>query len=113
MRFDLKAPCNACPFRKDSAPGWLGPHTPEDLVRQLQVAEYWTCHKTVTETISHDEAFDAGNAVQHCAGAAAMMRNACKLPRDPFLMAYAIEVGKRDDVFSHWSHFLEHHKPPK
>lgn len=37
--------CNQCPFSKDSAPGWLGPHTVEEILNSQQFEIPFSCHK--------------------------------------------------------------------
>jgi hypothetical protein len=36
--------CPDCPFRKDSIPGWLGPHSMEEIMNNFTHEFAWTCH---------------------------------------------------------------------
>ncbi len=38
----MKKPCKNCPFRKDTAPGWLG----SDRMNEICSASSFVCHKT-------------------------------------------------------------------
>ena len=48
MNLNLHKPCNACPFRRNAPPGWLGPWDAEDLVRSLAYFAF-PCHRTIPE----------------------------------------------------------------
>lgn len=37
--------CPECPFRKDSIPGWLGPHKLEEILDNFTYEFAWTCHR--------------------------------------------------------------------
>lgn len=37
--------CNECPFSKNSAKGWLGPHTTEEILHTVQMEGLFSCHK--------------------------------------------------------------------
>lgn len=40
-------PCSECPFRKDSAQGWLGPYTVPDLLDFARRDIEFPCHKSM------------------------------------------------------------------
>jgi len=92
-------PCNECPWRKEAAPGWLGPHSARVWAQVLTSEEVIACHKTITE----DESYS-----HQCRGAAIMRANILKLPRNR-----EIAVGPRDRkrVFTSIGKFLKHHDP--
>jgi hypothetical protein len=46
MKNNLTNPCNECPFRKDSAKGWLGGETPESTFDFVKHEADFACHKT-------------------------------------------------------------------
>ena len=73
-------PCNDCPFRRNSAPGWLGPWSVEDLLMQIAYGPF-PCHKTISGS-----EMDASKLPQ-CAGAAIFLNNKMQLSRDPALSA--------------------------
>lgn len=94
----VSSPCRECPWRREAAPGWLGPLTAEDWIQRVHSDMPIACHLTIAQDRSWEGAFQ-------CAGAAAFRENVFKLPRDP-----AVAVGpSRDDVFSSNSEFIEHH----
>ena len=64
MDFDLKSPCNNCPFRRDCLVGWLGEDRAKGIIKSItEKAGTFRCHKTGRTT--------GGKKVdeQHCAGA--------------------------------------------
>ena len=94
-----KRPCNECPWRRGSAPGWLGPLEPEEWIALAHSDEPIACHATIRE----DEAW-LPDTLQ-CAGAANYRRNVGKMPRDP-----DIARGEKDErVFATPRELLEHH----
>lgn len=38
--------CRACPFRATSAPGWLGPHSVQEILNTMQFDQLFSCHLT-------------------------------------------------------------------
>lgn len=105
-------PCRECPFRRDSAPGWIGAYpTPEDLYRRAIDAEQrFPCHMAVDWDASQGEVEQQLAAAPQCAGALAHMKNCSKMPRPGSPVAYdAAEAEKRDDVFTWKGEFLKHH----
>ena len=107
MKFDRSQPCSKCPFRRESVPGWLGGHPPQDLVAVVLRDGAWPCHQT------HDGmSFEAARQhprVQHCGGAAAFANNLSKVSRDPEVAKHQRLVGKRADVFGLPQEFIDHH----
>lgn len=68
MRFDLKRPCKACPFRTDR-PGYLDPERAAEIATSLMDDDYswFGCHET---TIADDNGdLHCGDETQHCQGA--------------------------------------------
>lgn len=107
MKYELTEPCNECPFRQNAAPGWLGPWTPEELVKQVQENDVaFACHQTIEgfETEMLDE-------LQQCAGAAIFANHICKLARDPERKAHQNKLGDdRDRVFVSPGQLKDHHR---
>lgn len=94
-------PCNECPWRRNSAPGWLGPY---DAQKWLDIAHGEApiaCHQTICE----DESWEGG--VLQCKGAAIFRHNLFKLPRNP-----EVAIGPSDvvTVFRTNQEFLAHHE---
>lgn len=86
-------PCNDCPWRRKSAPGWLGSE---------QTAEEWitTAHQDHTVECHQD-------AKHLCAGVAIYRANVRKRLRDPDV---PVLPADRKRVFSTPAEFIEHHK---
>lgn len=73
MNFDLRTPCDTCPFRTDVAP-FLRQDRGSEIADALRQDKAFACHKTV----EHD---DDGERVprseeQHCAGALILLERA-------------------------------------
>lgn len=92
-------PCNDCPWRRVSAPGWLGPYDADEWVALVHSDEPIACHETIVE----DEEW--GGAKQ-CRGAATYRANVCKSPRDP---SVAVGPVDREHVFASPVEFKAHH----
>lgn len=70
-------PCNDCPWRVNSAPGWLGPHSAAQWTELARSDEPIACHQTID-----DRAWQTPGAAQ-CRGAALYRRRICKQPKRP------------------------------
>lgn len=126
MKFDKTTPCNECPFRKKSIPGWLGGGGPEDFVGDTMNDALMPCHTDKgfikARDLPHTEEQFAkalqSDKVQHCAGARIFFKNQCKQSRNPlYIQAYNAgkikPVEKSDEVFT-WRHeFIAHHSKLK
>jgi hypothetical protein len=67
MRFELRQPCDQCPFRQDTLRGWLGEERAREIAQSVvEWDRTFPCHKTVTH--DDDDPQDT-EAEQHCAGA--------------------------------------------
>jgi hypothetical protein len=75
--------CGECPFRANSVPGWLGPHSIEDIETYIQSDSIFICHETIVAMkrrgCSAKKIEDEG---QHCVGFMRHMSAHCKLSRD-------------------------------
>lgn len=106
MKFDLKTPCNNCPFSTDSRVGWLGEDRAEELIQAIAEQDQpFTCHKTDrTEGIEP----------QHCAGALILLE---KEEKPNQMMRISERLGLYDmtaldmdaDVFDTLEEFIDHH----
>lgn len=99
--------CNQCPWRRTSAPGWLGASTPEQFLAQAESETRMPCHCTVDYSRADWEA--QVQAKPRCAGHAAYLRNRCKMPQDPSLAEFVRSVDRDPEVFGRPEQFLEHH----
>lgn len=115
----FKKPCNDCPFRRDSIPGWCGDSEPEWFVEsaladytQYQDGSYLApCHQTVDYN-DPDWESKLGDAAA-CAGALIFAKNRCKSPRDPNRNAAVRSVDTDyETVFASPDEFIEHHRGP-
>ena len=112
MKTDLTRPCPACPFRRVSAPGWLGPWNPADVVPHIRHAPF-PCHRTIPSDncpLDHPK-------LQSCAGAAIMLSNMLTLSRDPDAARHQqtlrnLPSTDSSAVFASEAEFLQHHTGP-
>lgn len=93
-------PCDECPWRRASIPGYVGPHDAGAWRDAIHSDAPIACHKTITSegeetTYSHQ-----------CAGAAIYRANVHKLPRDPDVVTLPAD---RERVFANDREFLAHH----
>lgn len=106
--------CNQCPFATKSLPGWLGPHTIEEILNCMQMEGLFSCHlhrdgETTTEQIMNGE-------IPICRGFLATASKSCKLfGQHPLtgslLLKLQREITNEDKklVMDQWE-FKEHHE---
>lgn len=107
MYKNLKNPCQECPFRKNSLPGWLGADDPQNFMNTVMADVEMPCHLT----IDYDSEFweeDLQEAEQ-CAGAAIFFSNISKLSRD----RNRLILSKNANVFASVKEFFVHHECKK
>lgn len=109
VQTNLKQPCIECPFRRNSASGWLGPWTPENLINEVEHGEF-VCHKSINYLREKNDE----DKLEYCAGAGIYLNNHFKLSRDKKYSKYQIELKSiqeeiKKSVFSRKEEFLEHH----
>lgn len=106
-----RTPCSECPFRRESAPGYLGEATgnPQSFFGPIW-GEYirQPCHKMVNWERA-DAQFQAMRAPL-CSGMLIMMRNACKAPyKTETALAVRDTDMDVDSVFRFPHEFIKHH----
>jgi hypothetical protein len=95
-------PCNECPWRRNSAPGHLGPYSAQTWAEMAHGEGAIACHVTIT-----GESWD-DPGMRQCAGAATFRTNVLKLPRNP-----AVATSDEPDherIFSSSAEFISHHE---
>lgn len=98
----VKEPCNECPFRKRSLPGYLGGHPLEPYRQPPSAGMPTSCHCTDRGAGDPRTSF--------CAGSLAVIANDPDVtPLDEYAEAAAV-VGKRDDCFDTVADFAKHHE---
>lgn len=97
-------PCGACPWRRASAPGWLGNSTPLEFVQQAEAGIKMPCHLTI-DYGQDDWREEQVPAAPHCAGHAIYLANRCKGERPLRGQVQADRVA----VFARPQEFLDHH----
>jgi hypothetical protein len=102
-------PCNACPWRRESAAGWLGASNPEEFIEQTLAELEMPCHCAV----DYDDPAWEKNQIPNaplCAGSLVFMRNVCKIPRNhEHAEAVKSVEADRDNVFARPDEFIAHH----
>lgn len=95
-------PCRECPWRREAAPGWLGPYDASEWIELAHSDAPIACHRTVEV----DDEWDGH--VRQCAGAATYRRNICKRPRDPEVAV--ADQPDTESIFGLPHEFMEHHE---
>lgn len=105
-----KTPCAECPFRRASAPGWLGASHPDEFnSATVHGEEHMPCHMGI-DYESKNWRRQLENA-PHCAGSLIYLKNQCKYPSDAELRERMAQVEKDTATVFNWPHeFLKHHK---
>ena len=105
MQTNQTKPCRECPFRRASAPGYVGSTTPEQFMDTVMQDYSMPCHLTVDyENENWEDDLDLS---EQCAGAAIFFANICKLSRDKTRMRLSRDT---ELVFSSPQEFLAHHE---
>jgi hypothetical protein len=106
-----KTPCNDCPFRKNSLPGWLADYSPLQLHSIVMSETAFPCHLAQQEFVEWKDVGTKNNPV--CAGSLRYMKKGAKMPRRADLAALIkkIDVGSCDNILS-ITEFFEHHSKP-
>lgn len=110
-----KALCRECPFKRTSAPGWLGSASgdPWEFLKPHFIAGEMPlpCHLRV-----HWEGEDVQDRAARapvCRGYMTFLRNTMKMPKDPEMAALYRQIAPDTDaVFSNLTEFLAHHHNP-
>lgn len=107
MKPPTGTPCSECPWRRNSLPGWLGPHTAEEWVQGAHGDHEIACHLSIPHSDNDDEAGDEEMAeMTTCSGAAIYRHNVCKSPR--FVPRENTLPADTSLVFG-YGEFLQHH----
>lgn len=93
-------PCRECPFRRKSAPGYLGGGTVEEWMADLTFGDTaFVCHMAEQKGKRH-----------LCAGSMIHYLNSCKMPRDRDFAAMLKHYAKNSVAVFDWPHeFQAHH----
>ncbi len=125
----MTSPCNECPFRLKSLPGYVGGHGDMmEITDLLQHDQKFPCHMQVSAISEHlldatDGDGDLGLTesqahnqacleAKHCAGALYYMNGSAKRSRDEKIASLqdAARALPRDDVFTAMPVLLQHHR---
>lgn len=103
MKYNLKSPCDECPFRKDSLPGWLGGNTALQTFRHVTNEGDFACHKT-----RHKKSI----LMSRCFGSLLFLRKIGKLPKYDVKLSEAISVLNIKHIGNILSlhEFFKHHE---
>ncbi len=106
-----KTPCDICPFRRTSLPGWLGDYTPELVIDTVRRGDLFCCHGKIDyedEDWKKKLARDEDN-IPVCAGSLIAMNQMCVLSRNPEIMNLQRQVAKKFDILEPRVEFPKHH----
>jgi hypothetical protein len=102
-------PCGQCPWRRASAPGWLGASTTLEFLFQAEHEPKMPCHATIDYEDEHWQDTQLSQAPR-CAGHAIYLRNRGKMPADAETAAFVRTVEPdRENVFGMHFEFVSHH----
>ncbi len=104
MKKQHQTPCKACPWRKDSARGWLGNSTAVEFLQTSEAEHRMPCHLHVDYEAAQWR--QKAEMAPQCAGRAVHFANRCKQPRNPDLIRLPAD---RKEVFSSPQEFIDHH----
>lgn len=104
----MKNPCKECPFKKASAPGYLGElsHQPDEYIEALEYPTPIPCHMSIDWEPDEEGTVDCTKA-KVCAGAMQFMNNSCKRTR--YYPLVQSGYGKNKNVFGTRQEFIKHH----
>lgn len=99
-----KQPCNECPFRRNSAKGWLGGFTVEETLCAARSEDAFDCHLT-----------RGTEEVKSCAGRLLFAVKTCKSFRNKELESARLELKEQNKDLSNilGFDFAEHHNIKK
>lgn len=106
MKNNLKTPCAECPFRKNSAPGWLGGETVQDTFQHVSGEGDFACHMTRQKKRAQ---------MSRCRGSLLFMKKSGKRPQyNDGLVRIFRELGQPDtsNILS-VPEFFNHHSVAK
>ncbi len=111
MKPPCATPCEKCPFRRLSLPGYLGESTPREFLEQVLSETEMPCHLTVDYSTpfwrEEMETNTGGSSdARLCAGALVFQANVGKLPRDGSRPRLSRDT---QTVFASPQEFLAHH----
>ena len=107
MKFDLKSPCDQCPFRIDTQKGWLGCERATQIAQTLDQGNTFSCHKTGRNQRRIGE--------QHCAGALIVFKRSQGGFSGMISVAASLQIFNYKlldldaPVFESLDDFIEHH----
>jgi len=105
----MKKACKDCPWRVNSAKGWLGGQEPELFTGLVEMGEKLPCHATMKGDLSLED-LKTDTKTRHCYGALTTMKNSCKLSSNPKIAEQVKKVERDSSFFSFFSQFLAHHR---
>lgn len=111
-----KKPCKECPFRRASAPGWIGSHEHvQEIIDTVRADQRFPCHLQVNTAMEEDgeDFVTAALLADVCVGSAQFLNNQLKMSRHPDVVAAQRRVGKNPDVFTTPAEMVAHHHPVK
>lgn len=108
--------CNDCPWRRNAAPGWLGPLSAAEWGQLAHSEEPVACHQTLppegTLGLSPAESW-AKEGIRQCRGMAVFRVNIFKSPRNPTDAEHAIDEPDTKAIFGSVEEFVDYHGGPE
>jgi hypothetical protein len=107
----MKQPCNQCPFRRNSLPGYLGEasYNPEEFLQTIEHSPI-PCHRLVDWSADDSQIQAELMKFEHpCIGALQFLKNSCKLPHDSKYIELRNSMEQNENVFQFRHEFINHH----
>lgn len=93
----MPAPCDNCPFRKDSLKGWLG----EERMREILNEDSFVCHKT---------AYGTDIERRQCAGHISIKKHDNAFYKLAYSLGRKLKIINEHLLFDNESECIKHHK---
>lgn len=108
----MKHPCNKCPFKKDSFPGYLGTMSGNPIGFLNHTEQHpMPCHMQVKDEEWKDKNLLFVKAWKTpCIGLLQFMKNTGKLPRHPYYASMVGQVVGSIKVFATRQEFIKYHE---
>ena len=84
--------CKECPFSINALPGWLGPHSVQDIMIYKNTDYHFTCHMQRVDDINQN----TSDSIDICKGYIVWATKSSHLFRDPELRKLQLTVSQED-----------------
>lgn len=111
LKMVMREPCKECPFKVGSLPGWLGPHSPQQLFDFIHVQDgAFGCHMSIDEAAKRGENPKTSDNIEICTGSLLHAKKTIKSFKNRAMEFFknAVAAWAKTPVMGF--EFIEHHK---